>query len=118
MKTLRVLYWIVTGLLCLLMLASAGTYIFMHPAVAELFGKLGYPQYLVYPLAMAKILGVLAIVTKKSRTLKEWAYAGFFFDFTLALAAHINAGDGGFWAPVLALILLISSYSLDRKIYG
>ncbi|HEX8639501.1 MAG TPA: DoxX family protein [Pyrinomonadaceae bacterium] len=117
MKTARIIYWIVTGLLCLMMLASAAIYVFNPDEAAKVFTSLSYPTYVVYPLAIAKILGVAAIVTKKSKSLKEWAYAGFFFDFLLALAAHINARDGGFIAPVVALSLLLTSYFLDRKIY-
>ena len=117
MKTARIIYWIVTGLLCLMMLASAVMYIVNHDEAAKVFASLNYPAYLVYPLAMAKILGVAAIITKKSKSLKEWAYAGFFFDFALAVAAHLHARDGGFAAPLAALALLLTSYFLDRKIY-
>jgi hypothetical protein len=63
---------------------------------------------------------VLAIFTKKSKRLKEWAYAGFFFNFVLALSAHINAGDPSLQAlpAAVCLILLTGSYLLDRRIYG
>jgi hypothetical protein len=117
MKTAKIIYWIATGLLCLMMLGSAGMYIFNHQAVAEIFTKLGYPTYIVYPLAVAKILGVIAILSKQSKTLKEWAYAGFFFDFLLAASAHINVGDGEFIPAVAALILLSVSYFFDKKVY-
>lgn len=117
MKAARIIYWIVTGLLCLMMLGSAAMYVFNFSQASAVFASLGYPSYLVYPLAIAKILGVAAILTKKSKTLKEWAYAGFCFDFLLALAAHLHARDGGFIAPVAALALLFASYFLDRKIY-
>ncbi len=117
MKSLRIIYWIITGLLCLFMLVAAGMYIVHYQTVTAIFTHLEYPPYLVYPLAAAKILGVIAILTKKSKTLKEWAYAGFFFDFILALAAHANAGESVL-APVIALVLLVASYALDRRIYG
>ena len=117
MKTLRIIYWLVTGILCLMMLASAAMYLTKHEEAAKVFASLNYPAYLVYLLATAKILGVAAILTKKSKTLKEWAYAGFCFNFVLALAAHLNARDGGFIVPVVALALLFASYFLDRKIY-
>lgn len=118
MKIYKIIYWISTGLLCLLMLLSAGMYIFNHQMVAEIFVKLGHPAYIVYPLAIAKILGVIAILSKQSKILKEWAYAGFFFDFVLALAAHLHAGGSEFVTPLIALILLFVSYFTDRKIYG
>ncbi len=107
-----------TALLCLMMLASGIIYLVNYVEVVKIFGSLGYPAYLVYPLGIAKILGVIAILTKKSKTLKDLAYAGFFYDFILALTAHINVGDGGFAIPLAALVILIVSYVTDRKIYG
>lgn len=118
MKTYRVLYWIFTALLCLMMLGSAGMYIFNHAMVTDMFKQLGYPAYIVYPLAIAKILGVSAILTKKSRILKEWAYAGFFFDFLLAASAHYVSGVPSPLLAIIALILLLVSYTMDKKIYG
>ena len=101
-----------------MMLASGIIYLINYTEAAKAFSSLGYPIYLVYPLGIAKILGVIAILTKKSRTLKDLAYAGFFYDFILALMAHLNARDGGFAFPIVALVLLIVSYVTDRKIYG
>lgn len=120
MKSLRVIYWIVTGLLFLMMLFAAFNYIFHYEAIVEVFKRLGYPLYIIYPLAAAKILGVLAILTKKSKRLKEWAYAGFFFNFILALSAHINVGDPFIHSlpAIICLVLLAGSYLLDRRIYG
>lgn len=115
---MKIVYWIATGLMCLLMLGSAGMYIFNHAEVLKIFTDLGYPTYIVYPLAIAKILGVMAILTKFSKTLKEWAYAGFFFDFLLAASAHYFAGVPSPLAAIVALVLLLISYALDKKIYG
>lgn len=119
MKSLRILYWIVTGLLCLMMLFAAFNYIFRHADIVAVFKSLGYPLYLIYPLAAAKVLGVVAIITKRSKRLKEWAYAGFFFNFILAFSAHLNAEDGINALPAaICLVLLAGSYFLDRRIYG
>ena len=115
---MKIVYWIATGLLCLLMLGSAGMYIFNHAEVLKIFTSLGYPTYIVYPLAIAKILGVMAILTKFSKTLKEWAYAGFFFDFLLAASAHYFANVPSPMLAIIALVLLLISYALDRRIYG
>ena len=114
---MKIAYWIDTGLLSLMMLGSAGMYIFNHAAVLGIFTNLGYPTYIVYPLAIAKILGVIAILSKQSKTLKEWAYAGFFFDFILAASAHYFANESPIIA-IVALLLLLVSYALDRKFYS
>lgn len=115
MKAKRVIYWIATGLLCLLMLFAATNYFFKYEAIKSVFVSLGYPIYIIRPLAVAKLLGVIAILTGKSRTLKQWAYAGFFFNFVLALAAHIAVGDGQFAPALVCLVLLFVSYALDDR---
>jgi len=116
LKKEKIIYYTSTGLLTAMMLMSAGMYIFNHDAMAQTFTQLGYPSYIVYPLALAKILGLIAIWSNVSKTLKEWAYAGFFFDFILAFSAHINAGDGEYLPAVFALILLMTSYCYWKKI--
>ncbi len=111
----RIIYFAATGLLSLMMLFSAGMYIFNYAEVSALFNNLGYPSYIVYPLAVAKLLGLTAIWINYSKTLKEWAYAGFFFNFLLALSAHINAGDGEFAPALVALVLLGVSYYFGKN---
>ena len=114
---MKIVYWIVTGLFCLMILGSAGMYIVNHAEVLKIFTSLGYPTYIIYPLAIAKILGVIAILTKKSKTLKEWAYAGFCFDLLLAASAHYFSGVPSPLLAIIALVLLLISYTLDRKLY-
>ena len=111
----KIIYFASTGLLTVLMLMSAGMYIFNHEMVVGIFTKLGYPTYIIYPLAIAKILGLIAIWTRKSNTLKEWAYAGFFFDFILAFAAHIYVKDGEHLLALIAIVLVIVSYEYGKK---
>lgn len=105
----KLLYWIPTGLLCLMMLGSAGMYIFNYEEVAKTFELLGFPVFVIYPLATLKILGVIAILTNQNKTITEWAYAGFFFNFLLAGSGHIMAGDGEAVGAFVAMALLIIS---------
>ena len=112
----KIIYWVSTGLLCLLMFGSAMMYFFfIDPTV---FVDLGYPTYLIYPLAVAKLLGITAILTRKSELLKEWAYAGFFFDMVLALAAHIAVRDGEWPPAALGLIFLVVSRFYENKVFA
>ncbi|NNE66360.1 MAG: DoxX family protein [Pyrinomonadaceae bacterium] len=110
MKITKIVFYVATGLLTLMMLFSAGMYIFNNAEVSKLFNALGYPSYIVYPLAVAKILGLIAIWSNYSEKLKQWAYAGFFYDFILALSAHISVGDGEFAPALVAIVLLFASY--------
>lgn len=118
MKAKLVIYWFATGTLSALMLYTAVMYFVKYEAIADVFTRLSFPTYIIYPLAIAKILGIAAILIKSSKTLKEWAYAGFFFDFVLALSAHLNAGDGIYFLPAfICLVLLGVSYFLDKQIF-
>jgi uncharacterized membrane protein len=110
----KMIYWIATGLLTANMLFSAGMYIFKHEMVIGMFEALSYPAYIIYPLAIAKILGLIAIWSNKSKTLKEWAYAGFVFELLLAASAHINVSDGGEFAAIIVLVLTLLSYTFYR----
>jgi len=118
MKRDKIIYWGSTGLLCLMMTGSAIMYIIKYSEVATVFTALGYPTYLIYPLAVLKLLGVLAILTKKSKFLKNLAYAGFFYDFLLAASAHVNVGDGDYVPALVALALVIVSFVYDRRLFS
>lgn len=116
MKATKITYYISTGLLTLLMLFSAGMYFFNHEEVATMFANFGYPTYIIYPYAIAKILGLVAIWFVSNKVIKEWAYAGFFFAFIFAFFAHIMIGDGEQMGAIFAFVLLITSYITYKKI--
>ncbi len=115
MKTNKIIYWIATGLLSALMLFSAGLYLVQFETVKEEFVKLGFPAFVVLPLAILKIAGVIMILWRKSRWLTEWAYAGFFFDLLLAFGAHFNHGDNTI-AVLVAMVMVLISYFFGKKV--
>ena len=117
MKTNKIIYWISTGLLCALMLFSAGMYLFANDMAVQAFTSLGFPTYIIYPLAIAKILAVVAILSRKSAFLKEWAYAGIFFDVILAFTAHIVAQDGGWVMAFVGIVLVVVSRYFDGRVF-
>lgn len=112
------IYRIVTGIFSLLMLFSASMYLFQNEVAVKAFTTLGFPTYIIYPLAVLKILGLVAIWSRKSEVLKEWAYAGFVFELMLAISAHLNANDGEFAPALVGMILILTSYVLGKKVYG
>ena len=112
----RVLYWIFTGLLAIQMLGSAGMQLFTDMG-REGFIRLGYPTYLIYLLAMAKLLGLAAVLSNRSYLLKNLAYAGFLYLLLLAVTAHLAAGEGPETVPAaLALVWLAGSFHFGRKV--
>ncbi len=117
-KRNKIIYWVGTGLLCLLMLMSSTMYFINTDSVSKIFVDLGYNERIVIPLAVLKILGIVTILSNYSKTLKEWAYFGFILDFVLALEAHVAANDGGHYTAVIAIVLWLVSYTYNRKIYS
>ena len=116
MKRDKIIYWAVTGLFSLMLIGGAMTYIFSHETAVNMFTALGYPTYIIYPMATTKLLGVTAILTNKSEKLKQWAYFGFIINLFLATFSHIAVGDGGAGGAIMAFILLIVSMIFDARI--
>ena len=116
-KTTKIIYYIATGLLSVLMVMSAGMYFFKNDEISLVVESIGFPAFILYPLGIAKVLGIVAIWTRKSEMLKEWAYAGFFFTFVLAIAAHVMVEDGGFGGAAMAMALLLVSYFTQKKTF-
>lgn len=116
MKTNRIIFYASTGLFTLLMLFSAGMYVFNHEEIVKGFTSFGYPTYLIYPLATAKILGLIALWFFQKKTIVEWAYAGFFFNAILAFFAHVMIGDGEQVGAILAFVFLMTSYIFSKRI--
>ena len=115
MKIYKILYYVSTGLFSALMLFSVFNYFANTEVVANMFDGFGYPSYLIYPLAIAKLLGLLTLWFGSNKTLKEWAYAGFFFNVILAFFAHYMIGDGEQMGAIIACVLLIISYWSYKK---
>jgi len=118
MKTNKIIYWVSTGLLSALLLMSAGMYVFNNEVVQEMFKAFGYPVYIIYPLAAAKVSAVIVLLSQKQSKLKEWAYSALFFEFILALFAHFMIGDGDQMGAVIAITLLVVSYIFGRKTFN
>ena len=117
MDLTKVIYWVSTLIMCATFAFSAGMYFTQYDMVKGFFEVLGYPTYIIYPLAIAKVLGIIAILSRQSKMLKEWAYAGFFFDAVLAATAHINANDGGENGALVAIVAIVISRIYDSKMF-
>ncbi len=114
----KIIYWVATVVACGMMSFSASMYFMNTYTVKGFFTQFGYPSYLVIPLATAKVLGIVAILSRKITWLKEWAYAGFFFDGILATAAHLSAGDGGHIMALVLVTATLVSYFMEKKLFN
>jgi len=104
-KTTKLLYWILTIIFALAMFFDGIGGVTQQEAGQEVMRHLGYPMYVLIIFGVFKLLGVIAIVQTKYQTIKEWAFAGFAFNFLGAFASRAFAGDG-FGLIVLPLIML------------
>ena len=114
MKARRIIFGVATGILTITVLMFAANGTFNHEDFAERFSRLGYPSYIIYPLVVANVLGLILIWTRLSRVLTEWAYAGFLFNFVLAFLAEFQAEGGEIFSSSLALLCLIVSFYSRR----
>ena len=82
---------------------------------------LGYPEYFGNALVVFKVLGVLALVIPQiPKRVKEWAYAGFAFDFIFASISHgaVDGVNGQTFFPMLVFGILALSYVYYHKLQG
>jgi hypothetical protein len=116
-KTIKTLYWVSTIFIAIFMLLDGYGGVSQQEAGQVVMKHLGYPLYVLIIFGAAKILGALAIVQTKYRTIKEWAYAGFAFTFIGASESRALAGDGAgeIIFPLVALAILLIPYFLWKK---
>ena len=55
---------------------------------------LGYPVYFIPFIGFAKIIGSIVILIPGLKKIKEWAYAGLFFDLAGAVYSGIAVAGG------------------------
>jgi hypothetical protein len=110
-----------TGLASLAFAVSGAADLVGTPAIMASLAHLGYPAYAATILGFWKVLGAAAIATPFApRRLKEWAYAGMFFDLTGAAASHAALGDavGTMLAPLGLLAVVMASWALQAEPEG
>ena len=105
------IYWMSTGLVCAMLIASSAAYVFHTPTI-EGVGKLGFPDHFRIELAILKALAVVVLLAPQFPIqAKEWAYAGVALFFLTSIVAHSAHGDP--WTltliNVFLLILLLTS---------
>src|SRR6478672_5448907 len=104
-KSTNIIYWVSTIIFAALMIFSAsGGLQPSQQAIQILHDGLGYPLYFIQFISYAKLLGSIAIlIPGLNKTVKEWAYAGLFFD--LAGAVYSGVGSAGKFDPMMVFML-------------
>jgi hypothetical protein len=117
MKTKNVAYWTTTILLAFFMSGGVAQIWQFQANPHGIVPELGYPMYFFAILGFWKILGAIAILVPRYPRLKEWAYAGIFFDLTGAAASCAAVGGYGAYgfhviAPLMIAGLTVASWAL------
>lgn len=118
MKSKAITYWITTALIAFFIGTGGAGQIYQYAANPHgIVPQLLYPMYFFLILGIWKVLGALTILVPRYPLLKEWAYAGIFFDLTGAAASCAAVGGYGAYgfhilAPLLLTGVTIASWSL------
>jgi hypothetical protein len=93
-KTTNIVYWVCTIIFAGLMIFSAvGGIQPTKEAIQLMHDYLGYPIYFIQFISVAKLLGSIAILIPTRSSIKEWAYAGLFFDLLGAIFSGIAVSN-------------------------
>jgi hypothetical protein len=120
-KTVNILYWVFTILFAALMIFSSyGSIIVNQDSKTLIHDQLGYPVYFIPFTGWAKLIGSIIILIPGLKTVKEWAYAGLFFD--LIAVVYSSIALAGTVDPMMAFMLIwfvpgiLSYYFWKKKI--
>lgn len=117
MKKVRTLYWIFTGLFIAFMLITSLSQVISTKGTEDVMNTLKMPLYLLPLLGISKLIAIVAIAVSGYPKIKEWAYAGFMFDFIVATYSMIAVGGTiDKWGFMILPILLcgLSYYFYDK----
>ena len=84
----------ITSTVMLVLEVTAGAFMDLAhlPYVVQEVGAIGYPTYVLYIVGVWKVLAVGPLLFPQFPRLREWAYAGVFFEMSGAVASHVLAG--------------------------
>lgn len=113
-----IVYWTMTSLIAFFIGGGGVGQIWQYRANPHgMVPQLLYPTYFFAILGWWKALGALAILIPGFPRLKEWAYAGIFFDLTGAAASCAAVGGYGAYGfhvfvPLILTGFLVASWAL------
>ena len=121
-KTTNILYWIFTIIFAGLMIFSAYGSIINDPkAVGLIHDALEYPKYFIPFNGWTKLIGSIVILIPGLKIIKEWAYAGLFFDlfaaiYSFAAAPNMKFDPGMLSMGIWVLFGVLSYFFWKKKL--
>jgi hypothetical protein len=118
-RTSVIIYW-AGAILTSLWFGTSGVCELTHnKLVWDITQQLGYPAHFIYILGVAKLSGVIVLLTpNKLLRLKEWVFAGIFFDIIFAFFSKLAVlGFAPTLDAIIAFIMVSVTYIQFRKLY-
>lgn len=119
-RTNNIIFWISTSII-IIFEGILPAFTFQTEFAKAGIRNLGYPEYLGAMIVIARILGIAAILIPQiPMRLKEWAYAGFVFEFLCASISNTIVYGFGFNSifPLIIMGILLTSYFAFHKKYS
>jgi hypothetical protein len=114
MKGKTILYWTCTVIIALTIGGGGVAMALRVPQNVQGMEALGYPLHFIVELGIWKVLGALTLLAPGLKLVKEWAYAGIFFDLVGAAVTAAANGSEAFHviAPLILIGILVASWAL------
>lgn len=124
MNKSKLIFKITTGILALMYLGGGSRYFLEFQEMSDIFATLQFPRWLHPLLGVTKFMAVISLlmilfnVKANPKWLKEWTYAGIFFNATFALIAHQMISEPFELSipAIMVIILVIASRVLWGKV--
>jgi hypothetical protein len=118
MKTAKIIFW-VTTIIIFLFEGVMPALTSQTKMAKEGITNLGYPEYFGVLLMVFKVCGSIALIVPQiPARVKEWAYAGFAFDFIAAFISLwiVYGFNAMLILPLVFMVILILSYVNYHKL--
>jgi hypothetical protein len=117
--TSTIIYWTGAVLTSLWFGTSGICELTRNPLVWDITVKLGYPPHFIYILGVAKVAGIVVLLTpNRLLRLKEWVFAGIFFDILFAFFSKLAVlGFPATIDAIVAFVMVTVTYTQFRKLY-
>jgi uncharacterized membrane protein YphA (DoxX/SURF4 family) len=117
-KKTAYLYWALLISLAIFFAISGYMEITKNPSTYPKTLLMGYPPYFILTLGIAKIAGVIALLSPIKR-LKEWAFVGFTFDVIFAFISGLAINSNtDCQKSAIAFCIIMLTYFIFLKKYS
>jgi hypothetical protein len=119
LKTTKIIYWTGAILTSLWFGASGFFELTTNKIVWEITQQLGYPAHFIYILGVIKVAGVITLlIPNKLLRLKEWVFAGIYFDIIFAFFSKLAVLNfGSATDAIIAFVMVSVTYLMFRRLY-